>query len=198
MSEYLLGKTNGDKAGPQAPNWPARKLSSSAVTFIYSFVPAITVILYALLNKAIPTAGNLMALAVISAVASFGLCSLYRSPQQFFLAVAERIICQLAIVIFLCLRILIVLQTTLNFLLRLSLRGVRFLIGVSIAILYFIFPIDLFPDIIPVIGWLDDIGVAVVSIRWGLFVSKFAINLKLREWAEKFEPATRGVSTPFP
>lgn len=42
-------------------------------------------------------------------------------------------------------------------------------IGVLIiAILYFVWPIDLIPDIIPVVGYLDDIAVAGAAILYYL------------------------------
>jgi len=33
-----------------------------------------------------------------------------------------------------------------------------------IAILYLIWPIDIIPDIIPIIGWIDDVIVLIVGV----------------------------------
>jgi uncharacterized membrane protein YkvA (DUF1232 family) len=35
-----------------------------------------------------------------------------------------------------------------------------------VAILYVAFPLDLVPDVAPVIGWLDDAGVFTASLAW--------------------------------
>ena len=40
---------------------------------------------------------------------------------------------------------------------------IKLLIAI-IAIAYIVFPIDLLPDIIPVVGWIDDIGVGLFAI----------------------------------
>lgn len=34
------------------------------------------------------------------------------------------------------------------------------------AVLYVVLPVDLIPDVIPVIGWLDDIGVVAFALAW--------------------------------
>ncbi len=34
------------------------------------------------------------------------------------------------------------------------------------AVLYVVLPIDLIPDAIPVLGWLDDIGVVALMLSW--------------------------------
>ena len=34
------------------------------------------------------------------------------------------------------------------------------------AVLYVVLPIDLIPDAIPVLGWLDDVGVVALMLRW--------------------------------
>jgi uncharacterized membrane protein YkvA (DUF1232 family) len=41
------------------------------------------------------------------------------------------------------------------------------LVGV-LAVVYVVSPIDLIPDAIPVIGWLDDIGVIALVATWYL------------------------------
>jgi uncharacterized membrane protein YkvA (DUF1232 family) len=39
-----------------------------------------------------------------------------------------------------------------------------------LAALYTLSPIDLIPDVIPVIGWLDDVGLLSAAIAWFLHV----------------------------
>lgn len=40
----------------------------------------------------------------------------------------------------------------------------------ALAILYTLSPVDLVPDVIPVIGWLDDVGLLSAAIAWFLHV----------------------------
>ena len=47
------------------------------------------------------------------------------------------------------------------------------------AVAYLVLPIDLVPDVAPVVGWLDDLG--VVGVAWALF------KRYLRQW--EVEPA---------
>ncbi len=37
---------------------------------------------------------------------------------------------------------------------------------VLLAIIYMIFPVDLIPDIAPVIGWIDDAGIMSLALAW--------------------------------
>ncbi len=43
----------------------------------------------------------------------------------------------------------------------------------AVAVLYLIWPVDLAPDLIPFLGWLDDIGLGGLAI-W--YVSRTAAN----------------------
>ncbi|MFA6161663.1 MAG: DUF1232 domain-containing protein [Patescibacteria group bacterium] len=42
---------------------------------------------------------------------------------------------------------------------------------IVVAILYLIWPIDLLPDIAPILGWLDDIGITSLAIAYLLHAS---------------------------
>jgi uncharacterized membrane protein YkvA (DUF1232 family) len=35
-----------------------------------------------------------------------------------------------------------------------------------LTVAYVIWPIDLIPDIAPVLGWVDDVGLASLSVAW--------------------------------
>lgn len=39
------------------------------------------------------------------------------------------------------------------------------------AIFYIVIPVDFIPDIAPVIGWLDDLGIATVAFWWLMHVA---------------------------
>ena len=34
------------------------------------------------------------------------------------------------------------------------------------AVLYVVSPVDLIPDVVPIVGWLDDIGVMGLAVAW--------------------------------
>jgi uncharacterized membrane protein YkvA (DUF1232 family) len=46
------------------------------------------------------------------------------------------------------------------------------------AIVYLLWPIDLLPDVIPAIGWLDDLGVASLAIAYLSYASKRGVQKK--------------------
>jgi len=41
-------------------------------------------------------------------------------------------------------------------------------VGTALIVLYVISPVDLIPDVIPVIGWVDDLVLVPLAIRWML------------------------------
>jgi uncharacterized membrane protein YkvA (DUF1232 family) len=44
-----------------------------------------------------------------------------------------------------------------------SIAGKLLVVG---AIAYVVMPLDLVPDVIPVVGWLDDLGVAAIALAY--------------------------------
>lgn len=39
-------------------------------------------------------------------------------------------------------------------------------LGLLLAVLYVLWPLDLIPDVAPLLSWLDDAGVATLAIGW--------------------------------
>lgn len=53
--------------------------------------------------------------------------------------------------------------------------------GMAVVLLYVIFPLDVMPDIVPVLGWLDDLGV-LTGMVWAL--KRF---IKAKHWQKADE-----------
>jgi len=49
-------------------------------------------------------------------------------------------------------------------------------LGVGLAVLYLIWPIDLLPDLVPFFGWLDDIGFGAVAAGYLAYAVKTYIS----------------------
>ena len=47
-------------------------------------------------------------------------------------------------------------------------RMILAVIAIILAIIYVVFPIDLIPDVIPVIGWLDDLIVIGLALGFAM------------------------------
>ena len=39
-------------------------------------------------------------------------------------------------------------------------------VGTALIVLYVLSPVDLIPDVIPILGWIDDIVIVPFAIRW--------------------------------
>ncbi len=61
------------------------------------------------------------------------------------------------------------------------------LLGVF-AVLYLLSPVDLVPDIVPLLGWLDDLGVLTLVV--GYFVRQISVHRALQP-AEAWKPGQR-------
>jgi uncharacterized membrane protein YkvA (DUF1232 family) len=61
-----------------------------------------------------------------------------------------------------------------------------------LAVLYVISPIDLIPDVIPVIGWLDDVGVVtlLLSIAYKFLPRELYGSLRATVYGESPRPAS--------
>lgn len=50
--------------------------------------------------------------------------------------------------------------------------------AIGLAVLYLIWPIDLIPDLAPIIGWLDDIGITALAIAYLVHASSLYLHGK--------------------
>lgn len=48
--------------------------------------------------------------------------------------------------------------------------------AIGLAILYLVWPIDLVPDLAPIIGWLDDIGITTFATAYLLYTANLYAN----------------------
>ena len=48
--------------------------------------------------------------------------------------------------------------------------------AIGLAVLYLIWPIDLVPDLAPIIGWLDDIGITTFATAYLLYTANLYAN----------------------
>jgi uncharacterized membrane protein YkvA (DUF1232 family) len=107
--------------------------------------------------------GDLLAIgATASVVTAIGL-SLFRSPAQFFRALYERI--KYVLLVPVCVMLMVaILAVRLAFLFaKLAFKAV---VGFGLWLVYLISPIDLIPDLIPILGLIDDIILFVTVSVW--------------------------------
>lgn len=58
---------------------------------------------------------------------------------------------------------------------------------VLMALIYVVSPVDFIPDAIPIVGWLDDVGVMSLAVAW-----MWKIVGRYREAPAKLETSSRG------
>jgi len=65
-----------------------------------------------------------------------------------------------------------------------------------VAVIYLIWPIDLIPDLAPVIGWLDDIGITTFAAGYLIYsVNKFYKNTAPDDVKVTIEPVAEAAAT---
>lgn len=162
---------------------PVRALVSMAISFLLIWY-------FICVQHADIRIGETMGLILTGFMAGYGICSLLSSSSQFWAALGERFIYLFSFFQILLVRIAGMLTT-------LSMRIFRISIALVLALAYGISPIDIIPDFIPVIGWMDDVAVFLLLFYWALFMGRFAIRPIFRERIRKIKESAR-IKTKFP
>ncbi|MDX1943378.1 MAG: DUF1232 domain-containing protein [Saprospiraceae bacterium] len=76
-----------------------------------------------------------------------------------------------ALVLFMLIRLIIGFQTYSSAMKQLK-QGVGSILFLVVAAVYLISPVDILPDIIPIIGWIDDMAITVGSV----YYAQIALN----------------------
>jgi hypothetical protein len=117
----------------------------------------------ALLRLPFLSAVDLLVMALASAVIGKVFSSFIRSPRRFILATWQRIIFIIWTPIAVLLMLMIIFFRIFMLLFKLS---IGILIKLTIGIVYFLFPIDLIPDVLLGPGQIDDLLVMIGVVSW--------------------------------
>ena len=66
------------------------------------------------------------------------------------------------------------------------------------ALVYVVSPVDLIPDAIPIVGWLDDVGVMSLAVAWmWKIVGRYREAPAKLETSSRYGDLARNASTPL-
>lgn len=120
----------------------------------------------------------------------FSFFSFLKNPKQFFQALKEWIIRPFAVLLIIFLKLF-------GITFSLFTRTLKLIIALIVIIGYGAWPLDLIPDIIFGLGWLDDIAVTLLVLYWALTFGKIAFSANLNSLAKHLNEITK-VKTKFP
>ena len=169
-----------------------RRDSRSAIigVLVYSICPvAITWGYRAFITPHLGVVDALVLIGVGIFLASF-LNSFLRAPRQFFEAVVERLVWAVAVFWAIILNVLAILISVAG-------RLIRVVVAIVISAVYGVFPIDLLPDLILGVGWMDDGLLFLGTMYWALFAGTKVVKYSLRENARNVV-RNAAITTPFP
>ncbi len=128
--------------------------------------------------------GDLLITALFASLLTSWLVSFVKSPSQFLLALFER--ARYVIIVPLCVVLIfgLLIFKFLFIVFRLSFKAVM---AVILWLIYLIFPIDLIPDILPFLGYVDDVFIFISIWIW---VVSSAASLSLKESIDIMRPNT--------
>lgn len=128
--------------------------------------------------------GDLLGLGAAASLTTLIACSFLRSPAQFCLAAYERLRYIVLVPVCSCLMLAVLVFRIAFLLFKLAFKAA---LAFALWLLYLVSPIDLIPDLIPVLGLIDDI---VLFLSVSIWVAGSALTSGLRTQISVSRPTT--------
>lgn len=160
----------------------SRKTALLAQTFTTAVIAATAVVVIGRVQQSM-TLGELLLIAIVAGALSYVIASLARGPGQFCIAAYERLKYLIVVPFSMALALLAIFA-------RLFVVLLKLLIFVVTSLIYVLFPLDLIPDIIPLLGQIDDL---LIVIGLGTWAFSAGARDGVRNAIVVFRP-----TTPFP
>jgi hypothetical protein len=133
------------------------------------------------------TLGDILGIAAVISLLSVALQSMCRDPMQFSQAIWERAVYVTLVPFSLAIVVGLFLLSIAFILFRLSFKAI---VVLAVWLIYLVFPVDLIPDFVPVLGQIDDALVLISLCIWIISASARRALFKTMQ--------LRRPKTPFP